>query len=116
MNFLPEHHTDFIFSVVGEELGFVGAAFILLLYYILLSRTLRTAFQARDLFGRLVVGGIVCMWLFHIFENVGMAIGLMPVTGIPLPFLSHGGSFMITNLAAIGLILNVQLRRENMLF
>ncbi|HHV34528.1 MAG TPA: rod shape-determining protein RodA [Syntrophomonadaceae bacterium] len=116
LNFLPEHHTDFIFSVVGEELGFVGAAFILLLYYILLSRTLRTAFQARDLFGRLVVGGIVCMWLFHIFENVGMAIGLMPVTGIPLPFLSHGGSFMITNLAAIGLILNVQLRRENMLF
>jgi rod shape determining protein RodA len=116
LNFLPEHHTDFIFSVVGEELGFVGAAFVLLLYYILISRTIRTAFRSRDLFGRLIVGGIVCMWMFHIFENVGMAIGVMPVTGIPLPFLSHGGSFMITNLAAIGLILSVQLRRENMLF
>ncbi|HBG22081.1 MAG TPA: rod shape-determining protein RodA [Peptococcaceae bacterium] len=116
LNFLPEHHTDFIFSVVGEELGFVGAAVVLLLYYILLSRTLKVAAQSPDQFGRLIVIGIVCMWLFHILENAGMAIGLMPVTGIPLPFLSHGGSFMITNLMAIGLILSIQLRRENILF
>jgi rod shape determining protein RodA len=116
LNFLPEHHTDFIFAVVGEELGFVGAAFVLLLYYILLSRTLKAAVQSPDPFGRLIVIGVLCMWLFHILENVGMAIGLMPVTGIPLPFLSHGGSFMITNLMAIGLILSVQLRRENILF
>jgi hypothetical protein len=116
LNFLPEHHTDFIFAVVGEELGFVGAAFVLLLYYVLLSRTLKAVVQSPDPFGRFIVIGIVCMWLFHILENVGMAIGLMPVTGIPLPFLSHGGSFMITNLMAIGLILSVQLRRENILF
>jgi len=116
LNFLPYHHTDFIFSVVGEELGFVGGALILLLYYVLISRMIRAAFQSRDLFGRIMAVGIVSMWMFHIFENVGMAIGLMPVTGIPLPFLSHGGSFMITNLTAVGLILNVQLRRENMLF
>jgi len=116
LNFLPEHHTDFIFSVVGEELGFVGAAFLLLLYYILIARTIRTAFRSRDLLGRLLVGGIFCMWLFHIFENIGMTIGVMPITGIPLPFMSHGGTAMITNLIAVGIILNVQLRREKMLF
>lgn len=116
LNFLPEHHTDFIFSVVGEELGFVGTGFVLLLYFCLISRSIRVAFRARDLYGRLIVGGITCMWLFHIFENIGMTIGLMPVTGIPLPFLSYGGSFMLTNLIAVGLILNVQVHRENLLF
>lgn len=116
LNFLPEHHTDFIFSVVGEELGFLGAGFVLLLYYILIARTIKVAFQSRDLFGRLLVGGIVSMWLFHILENVGMTIGMMPVTGIPLPFLSYGGSSMLTNMIAVGIVLSVQLRRENMLF
>lgn len=116
LNFLPEHHTDFIFSVVGEELGFLGAGFLLFLYFNLLNRTLQVAFQSRDLFGRLLVGGIVSMWLFHILENVGMTIGLMPITGIPLPFLSYGGSFMLTNMIALGLILNVHLRREKILF
>ena len=116
LNFLPEHHTDFIFSVVGEELGFVGTGFVLLLYFCLISRSIRVAFRARDLYGRLIVGGVTCMWLFHIFENIGMTIGLMPVTGIPLPFLSYGGSFMLTNLIAVGLILNVQVHRENLLF
>lgn len=116
LNFLPEHHTDFIFSVVGEELGLVGAGFLLVLYYIMLSRTLQIAFQARDLFGKLLTGGILSMWLFHILENIGMTIGLMPITGIPLPFLSYGGSFMLTNMIAVGLILSVQLRREKLLF
>ncbi len=116
LNFLPEHHTDFIFSVVGEELGFVGACFLLFLYFNLLNRTLQVAFQARDPFGRLLVGGILSMWLFHILENIGMTIGLMPITGIPLPFLSYGGSFMLTNMIALGLVLNVHLRREKMLF
>lgn len=115
-NFLPDHHTDFIFSVVGEELGFLGAGFVLLLYFILISRALKVAFYSRDTYGRLLVGGIVSMWLFHIFENIGMTIGLMPVTGIPLPFLSYGGSSMITNMISVGLVLSVQLRRENMLF
>lgn len=116
LNFLPEHHTDFIFSVVGEELGFLGAGFLLFLYFNLLYRTLQVAFQARDLFGRLLVGGILSMWLFHILENIGMTIGIMPITGIPLPFLSYGGSFMLTNMIAVGLILSVHLRREKMLF
>lgn len=116
LNFLPEHHTDFIFSVVGEELGFLGAGFLLLLYYNLISRTIRATFQAKELFGRLLVGGIVSMWLFHILENIGMTIGVMPITGIPLPFLSAGGSFMLTNMIAVGLIMNIHLRREKMLF
>jgi rod shape determining protein RodA len=116
LNFLPEHHTDFIFSVVGEELGFIGAAVILFLYYILISRTLKMAFESRDSFGRLLVGGIVSMWLFHILQNIGMTIGVMPITGIPCPFLSYGGSFMLTNLLAVGLILSINLRKEKMLF
>lgn len=116
LNFLPEHHTDFIFSVIGEELGFLGAGILLLLYYNMISRTLTMAFQARDSFGRLMIGGIICMWLFHILENIGMTIGIMPITGIPLPFMSYGGSFMLTNMIAVGLILNVYMRRELMLF
>lgn len=115
-NFLPDHHTDFIFSVVGEELGFLGAGLVLLLYFILISRALKTAFFAGNTYGRLLVGGVVSMWLFHIFENIGMTIGLMPVTGIPLPFLSYGGSSMLTNMISVGIVLSVQLRREKMLF
>lgn len=116
LNFLPEHHTDFIFSVVGEELGFLGAGFVLFLYYTIVSRTIRATFEAKDLFGRLIIGGILSMWLFHILQNIGMTIGLMPITGIPLPFLSYGGSFMLTNMICVGLILNIHLRREKMLF
>ncbi len=116
LNFLPEQNTDFIFSVIGEELGFLGAGFLLILYYLLISRTLSISFQSRDSFGRLMAGGILCMWLFHILENIGMTIGVMPVTGIPLPFMSYGGSFMLTNLIAVGLILNIHMRRELMIF
>jgi rod shape determining protein RodA len=116
LNFLPEQNTDFIFSVIGEELGFLGAGVLLILYYNLITRTMSVAFQSRDSFGRLMVGGIFCMWLFHILENIGMTIGLMPITGIPLPFMSYGGSFMLTNMAAVGLILNVHMRRELMIF
>jgi rod shape determining protein RodA len=116
LNFLPEHHTDFIFSVVGEELGFAGGALLLILYLVMLLRAVKMAFEARDLYGRLLIGGITTMWLFHILENIGMTIGLMPITGIPCPFLSYGGSFMLANMLAVGLILNVNLRREKMLF
>lgn len=116
LHFLPEHHTDFIFSVVGEELGFVGAFLMLFLYFCLLYRTLKIAFQAGDLFGSLLVAGIFSMWLFHVLENIGMTIGLMPITGIPLPFLSYGGSFMVTNLLAVGLLLNVYQRKEMRIF
>jgi rod shape determining protein RodA len=116
LNFLPEHQTDFVFSVIGEELGFLGAGILLLLYYNMIARALTAAFQARDSFGRLIIGGILFMWLFNILENIGMTIGIMPITGIPLPFMSYGGSFMLTNMIAVGLILNVYMRKESLLF
>ncbi|MDD2586559.1 MAG: rod shape-determining protein RodA [Syntrophomonadaceae bacterium] len=116
LNFLPEHHTDFIYAVIGEELGFIGASFVIILYGILLLRAVYIAFNSRELFGTLVVIGVSAMWLFHIFENIGMSIGLMPITGIPLPFLSYGGSSMLTNIIAVGLILSVNIRGRKIVF
>jgi rod shape determining protein RodA len=116
LNFLPEHHTDFIYAVIGEELGFAGASLVLILYGILIIRAINISLNAKELYGTLMVLGITAMWLFHIFESIGMSIGLMPVTGIPLPFLSYGGSFMITNLVAVGLILNVNIRGKKIVF
>ena len=116
LNFLPEKHTDFIFSVLGEELGFVGAIIILILYFTLLWRALIVARKAKDKFGEYVVIGIISMFSFHIFQNIGMAVGLMPVTGIPLPFLSYGGSSLITNLLAVGLIMNINMRKKKLMF
>ena len=116
LNFLPEKHTDFIFSVLGEELGFVGVIIVLVLYFILLGRALIVARDAKDKFGAYVVIGITSMLGFHIFQNIGMTIGLMPVTGIPLPFLSYGGSSLITNLLAIGLIININIRKKKLMF
>ncbi len=116
LNFLPEHHTDFIYAVIGEELGFIGAAFLIILYGILIMRSLYIASESREFFGTLVVIGVTAMWLFHIFENIGMSIGLMPITGIPLPFISYGGSSMITNLLAVALILNVNIRGKKIVF
>ena len=114
--FLPEHHTDFIFSVVGEELGFVGASVVLGLYLLVLLRAAWIAFRARDLLGSLIVTGVVAMLAFQILVNVGMTIGIMPVTGIPLPLLSYGGSGMIINMAALGLVMGVNMRREHVMF
>lgn len=116
LNFLPEHHTDFIYAVIGEELGFVGAALVILLYGILLWRAVVISFNAQDLYGSYLVVGISAMWLFHIFENIGMSIGVMPITGIPLPFLSYGGSAMLTNMLAVGLILSVNIRGKKIVF
>ncbi|MGQ9532815.1 MAG: rod shape-determining protein RodA [Desulfotomaculales bacterium] len=116
LNFLPEQHTDFIFSVVGEELGFVGALVLLILYFILLYRGIRIAAQARDTMGVLIATGIVFMLAFHILVNVGMTIGIMPVTGVPLPLFSYGGSAMLTNMAALGLLLNVYRRQQRIIF
>ncbi len=112
LRFLPEPHTDFIFSVTGEELGFLGAVALLGLYLALLITSLEIAAQSRDLFGSLVVAGIISMWTFQILENMGMTMGLMPITGIPLPFMSFGSSFMITNLTAVGMLLSVWTRRQ----
>lgn len=116
LNFLPEHHTDFIYAVIGEELGFLGAALVIILYAGLILRATFLSFTAKDFFGTLLVIGITAMWLFHIFENIGMSIGLMPITGIPLPFLSYGGSSMLTNLIAVGLILSVNIRGKKIVF
>ncbi len=116
LNFLPEHHTDFIYAVIGEELGFIGAAFIILLYGILLIRAVAISFNAQDSYGSFLVIGISAMWMFHVFENIGMSIGMMPITGIPLPFLSYGGSSMLTNMLAVGLILSVNIRGKKIVF
>jgi rod shape determining protein RodA len=108
---VPEQHTDFVFTVVGEEFGFVGAALLLTLFALLVWRTWRAAALSRDLYGTLVCVGVLAMIVFQLFENVGMTMGIMPVTGIPLPFVSYGGSSLIATFAAIGLVLNVHMRR-----
>jgi rod shape determining protein RodA len=111
LNFLPAQHTDFIFSVVGEELGFVGTILLLGLYAIILWRGIKIALEARDLLGTLLATGAVSFLFFHVVVNIGMAMGMLPATGLPLPFLSYGGSFMISNLMMIGILLNVELHK-----
>ena len=108
---MPEQHTDFIFTVVGEELGFIGAAGLLGLYLVVIWRIWRIAQLSRDAFGTIVCVGVMSMMLFQIFQNIGMTIGIMPITGLPLPLMSYGGSSVLTSFAAIGLVLSVQLRR-----
>jgi len=116
LNFLPEHHTDFIFSVVGEEFGFIGTITLLFIFLIFLLRSLSIALKARDTYGMLIATGIVSMFTFHILVNIGMTSGIMPVTGIPLPFISAGGSAMLSNMVAVGLLLSVNLRRRRLMF
>ena len=111
LDIVPEQHTDFIFTAVGEELGFVGSSTLLALLSIIAWRIWRTAQLARDPLGTLICVGILAMFVFQVFENVGMAMGIMPVTGIPLPFMSYGGSSTIAAFAAMGLVLNVHMRR-----
>ena len=107
LDFLPEHHTDFIFAVVGETYGFAGAALVLSLYALLLWRGLHILTQAKNLFGALIAGGITVMLLFQIFVNVGMTVGIMPITGIPAPLLSYGGSSMLVTFLALGLLQSI---------
>lgn len=116
LGFLPESHNDFIFAVLCEELGFFGGFVVLSLYFVLIWRCLVIMQQAKDKYGVLVTAGIMAMFLFHILENIGMNIGIMPITGIPLPFISHGGSSVITNLLAIGLLENIWIRRQKLIF
>jgi rod shape determining protein RodA len=111
LSFVPEQHTDFIFTAVGEELGFLGAATLLTLFGLVMWRTWRAAMVAKDQFGTLLCAGVLTMFLFQIFENVGMTMGITPIAGIPLPFMSYGGSSLVTSYAAIGLVLNVHMRR-----
>ena len=108
--FVPEQQTDFIFTVAGEELGFIGSGAILILYLILLMRGFSIARRTSDPFGRLVCTGVIAWFAFQIFENIGMTLGLMPMTGVPLPFISYGGSSMFATLIGIGLLQNVHAR------
>ena len=110
--FVPEQHTDFIFTVAGEELGLVGSAVLISLLGVVLWRALTIATHADDLFGRLAAGGIACWFGFQAFQNIGMCLGIMPVTGVPLPLVSYGGSSMFAGLMAIGLLQNIHLRTE----
>jgi rod shape determining protein RodA len=108
--FLPERQTDFIFAAVGERFGFVGAAFILSLYALLIWRALRIMTLAKNFYGNLIAGGVAAMLMFHVFVNVGITIGIMPVTGIPLPLMSFGGSSVVVTLMAIGLLQSVYMQ------
>jgi rod shape determining protein RodA len=110
LNFLPEHRTDFIFAAVGEQYGFVGAALVLSLYALLIWRALRILVMAKNLFGTLVAGGIVAMLMFQVFVNVGMTVGIMPITGVPLPLMSYGGSSVITTFLSVGLLQSIYLQ------
>ncbi|GBE57700.1 Rod shape-determining protein RodA [bacterium BMS3Abin01] len=114
LNFLPEHHTDFIFSVLGEELGFIGAAILFALFMIVVWRGIRIMLIADNMFGSLIAGGVLSMLLFQFFVNIGMTIGIMPITGITLPFISYGGSSMVSNLLAIGLLESIHVRGKMM--
>ena len=111
LDFVPEQQTDFIFTAVGEELGFVGAGLLLLLYGVMCMRILRTAQLARDRFGMLLATGALCVLAFHVFQNIGMSMGIMPITGIPLPLMSAGGSSTLAWFVLLGLVLNVRMRR-----
>jgi rod shape determining protein RodA len=116
LNFLPEHHTDFVFASLAEERGFVGAAFLLMLYLLVVWRGLRIVTIAREPFAAIVAGGLVVALLFQVFVNVGMTMGIAPITGIPLPFVSVGGSSMIANLIAVGILLSIHARAKSSRF
>ncbi len=108
--FVPEQHTDFVFTVAGEELGLLGAGVVIALLGIVLWRALRIATRTDDVFGRIAAAGIACWFGFQAFQNIGMCLGIMPVTGVPLPFVSYGGSSMFASMLAVGLLLNISRR------
>jgi rod shape determining protein RodA len=110
LNFVPEDHTDFVFAAVGEQYGFVGAGLVLCLYALLMWRTLRILTMSRDLYGSLLAAGVAAMLMFQVFVNVGMTIGIMPITGVTLPLMSYGGSSVITTLLAVGLLQSIYVR------
>jgi rod shape determining protein RodA len=111
LDYVPEQHTDFIFTVAGEEFGFVGATLLLALFGLLLWRAIRISWLAKDPFGTYVAAGIASMFAIQMFVNVGMVIGIMPITGIPLPFLSYGGTSILVSFAAVGLLESIHMRR-----
>ena len=116
LGFLPEPYTDFIFAVIGEETGFIGAGAVLLVYLVLLWRSVNILGRAKDRYGAVLAAGIVAMFAFHLLVNAGMAMGIMPVTGVPLPFISYGGSSLLTNGLGVGLLLAVYNYRQKIRF
>jgi len=112
LNFVPEHSRDFVFTVLGEELGFAGALLLIALYSVIIAGGIRTILVARERFGYLLAAGLVAMLVFHIMVNIGMTIGIMPITGIPLPFMSYGGSAVLTDYAAVGILLNIYAQKD----
>lgn len=111
LSYVPEQYTDFIFTAIGEEFGFFGGATILFLFALIVWRGLRSAALSRDLYGTLVAAGITSLFLFQVFQNTGMTMGIMPITGIPLPFMSYGGSTMISSAICLGLLNSIHMRR-----
>ncbi|USG64130.1 rod shape-determining protein RodA [Brevibacillus ruminantium] len=113
---VPVGESDFIFTVIAEKLGFIGAGLLMILFFFLIYRMIRIAMEVKDPFGSYVVAGVVGMLTFQVFENIGMTIQLMPITGIPLPFISYGGSSLVTNFLIMGVVLNVGMRKDNLRF
>ncbi|MCL6583608.1 MAG: rod shape-determining protein RodA [bacterium] len=111
LRFIPQHHTDFIFSVLAEEWGFLGCIVVIGLFLFLILKGIDCALHAKDRLGTIMAMGVISMFAFHVITNVGMVVGLMPVTGIPLPFLSYGGTSLLTNMVAVGILLNIRMRR-----
>jgi rod shape determining protein RodA len=116
LHFVPESSRDFVFTVIGEELGYVGALWLIALYAVLLFGAVRALLAAGDRFGVLLAAGLIAMLVFHITINIGMTVGIMPVTGIPLPFISYGGTAILTDFAAIGILLNIHVQRDKLVF
>ncbi|WP_042275712.1 rod shape-determining protein RodA [[Clostridium] dakarense] len=114
--FLPVQESDFVFAVIGEELGAIGMAAVIALYAIFLTRMIYIAREAKDFYGTLIVVGVMCMFAYQIIQNIGMTVALIPVTGVTLPFISYGGSSLVTSLANLGLVLNVCMRRKKINF
>lgn len=112
LNYVPEKHNDFIFAVTVEAFGFLGGLILIILYFLLIGRTFMLALRAKDDFGAYIIVGVAAMTLFHVVENIGMNLGILPVTGIPLPFFSYGGSSMVTNCIAFGMVISVDMRRQ----
>jgi rod shape determining protein RodA len=116
LNFVPENSRDFIFTAVGEEVGFIGAIVLIVLYAVILGSALRAIFAAKDRFGVLLAVGLVTMLAVHVVINVGMTIGIMPITGIPLPIMSYGGSALMTDYIAVGILINIVLQKDKFVF
>ncbi len=112
LNLIPEQHTDFIFTVIGEEFGFIGGIFLLLIYYLLFFYSWRIYVNVNDNFGKMIAGGILFSWLIQTFMNIGMVLGLLPVVGVPLPFVSFARTSLITNLMMLGFLINISLRSD----